>query len=69
MSFLQISWRYIYNLTAVDKCNTKIKHDNMVVLKDKKTSRKAYKMLRHTMERFFDIKFQLSQNVEHLIKS
>ena len=43
MSFLQISWRYIYNLTAVDKCNTKIKHDNMVVLKDKKTSRKAYK--------------------------
>jgi hypothetical protein len=43
MAFLQISWRYIYNLTAVDKCNTKIKHDNMVVLKDKKTSRKAYK--------------------------
>lgn len=43
MSFLQISWSYIQNLTAVDKCNTKIKHDNMVVLKDKKTSRKAYK--------------------------
>ena len=70
MTFLQISWHYIYNLTAVDICNTKIKHDNMVVLKDKKTSRKAYKNSFVILWKdFFYIKFQLSQNVEHLIKS
>ena len=61
MTFLQISWCYIYNLTAVDNCNNIIKHDNLLVSKDKKTSRKAYK------NNF--VKFQRSQNVEHLIKS